>query len=163
MEPGAYLLDRSLCNSSALRKASRRMSQFYDSVLAPSGLKATQFAILNQIDRRQGEPTMIRDLAEALVLDQSTLGQNLRPLERDGLISLGLDPTDGRRRRVTLTANGRLAFEAARPLWQAAQARFENSFGAQEAAELRATLLKIASDQSLGAGLVAEGALEIQS
>jgi DNA-binding MarR family transcriptional regulator len=163
MQAGSSLLDRSICNCAALRKASRRMSQFYDSVLAPSGLKSTQFAILSQIDRRKGEPTTIRNLAEALVLDQSTLGQNLRPLERDGLISLALDPTDGRRRRVTLTANGRLAFEAARPLWQAAQARFEDSFGKQEAADLRATLLKIASDQSLVVDLIAEGAFGTQS
>jgi DNA-binding MarR family transcriptional regulator len=156
-------IDRSICNCAALRKASRRMSQFYDSVLASSGLKSTQFAILSQIDRRAGDPTAIRDLADALVLDQSTLGQNLRPLERDGLILLGSDPTDGRRRRVTLTAKGRLTLEAARPLWKAAQARFEDSFGSKEAADLRATLLKVASDHSLGAGLIAEGALEGQS
>jgi DNA-binding MarR family transcriptional regulator len=161
MELGPTLLDRSMCNFSALRKASRRMSQFYDSVLAPSGLKATQYAILNQIDRREGEPTTIRDLAEALVLDQSTLGQNLRPLERDGLISLELDPADGRRRRVVLTEKGRSAFSSAQPLWRAAQARFEDSFGAREAADLRAALLKIASDQSLS--LVAEGVLETKS
>jgi DNA-binding MarR family transcriptional regulator len=133
------------------------MSQFYDAILAPSGLKATQFAILNQIDRRGGEPTTIHDLAETLVLDPSTLGQNLRPLERDGLISLGPDPDDGRRRRVGLTAAGRSAFAAAIPLWQAAQARFEHSFGRQEAADLRASLLKIAGDPSLAAGPDAGG------
>ena len=62
-----------------------------------------------------------------------------------------------------MTAKGRAAFADARPFWQAAQARFEDSFGAQAAAELRATLMKIASDQSLEADLIAEGASEPQS
>ena len=156
-------VDRSVCNCAALRKASRRMSQFYDAVLAPSGIKGTQFAILSQIDRRRREPISIRDLAEALVLDPSTLGQNLRPLERDELIALETDPADGRRRCVVLTQKGRSAFARALPLWRIAQARFEDTFGAAAAADLRAALLRIASDPTLGAGLGSEGVLETNS
>jgi DNA-binding MarR family transcriptional regulator len=126
-----------------LRKASRRLSQFYDSALAPSGLKSTQFAMLAEIERRTGEPPTIGDLADALAMDQSTIGQNLRPLERDGLVSLQLDSTDRRRRHVTLTRKGRSRLAAARPLWSGAQARFEDSFGKRKAADLRAVLLNI--------------------
>ena len=79
------------CNCAALRKASRRMSQFYDAALAPCGLKSTQFAVLAEIERRAEMPPTIRDLAERLVMDQSTIGQNLRPLEREGLIALVTD------------------------------------------------------------------------
>jgi DNA-binding MarR family transcriptional regulator len=142
-------VERNRCNCSALRKASRRLSQLYDSALAPSGLKSTQFAIFAEIDRRISEPPTMRDLADALVMDQSTIGQNLRPLERDGLISLEQDATDRRRRHAKLTRKGRSRFAAAQPLWNAVQARFESSFGKQEAADLRAVLLKIARDQSL--------------
>jgi len=39
------------CNCTALRKASRRISQLYDAALAPSGLKITQRAILAQVAR----------------------------------------------------------------------------------------------------------------
>ena len=74
------------CNCTALRKASRRMSQFYDSTLVPSGLRSTQFAMLAELDRRADTPPTIRELSEALVMDQSTIGQNLRPLGREGLI-----------------------------------------------------------------------------
>ena len=82
------------CNCAALRKASRRMSQFYDAALAPCGLKSTQFAVLAEIERRAEMPPTIRDLAERLVMDQSTIGQNLRPLEREGLIALVTDASD---------------------------------------------------------------------
>jgi DNA-binding MarR family transcriptional regulator len=137
------------CNCVALRKASRRLSQFYDSVLAPSGLKSTQFAMLTEIDRRAHAPPTIRELSEALVMDQSTIGQNLRPLEREGLIALVQDEADRRSRRVTLTKAGRGCIAVALPLWSAAQARFENGFGQRAAAELRTVLGTIARDPSL--------------
>ncbi|MDE2361793.1 MAG: winged helix-turn-helix transcriptional regulator [Hyphomicrobiales bacterium] len=140
----------SLCNCAALRRASRRVSHFYDSALAPAGLKSTQFAMLVEIGRRAEEPPTIRDLGEALVMDQSTIGQNLRPLEREGLVAIAADPNDRRRRNIALTRKGRAKVAAARPLWEYAQARFESAFGAKESARLRATLLTIAIDLPLG-------------
>jgi len=137
------------CNCAALRKASRRMSQFYDSALAPTGLKSTQFAMLAEIERRADAPPTIRDLAEKLVMDQSTIGQNLRPLEREGLILVVTDETDRRSRRVKLTKTGRSKLAAALPLWRIAQERFESGFGKRAAAELRTVLGTIARDQSL--------------
>jgi DNA-binding MarR family transcriptional regulator len=137
------------CNCAALRKASRRMSQFYDSALAPAGLKSTQFAMLAEIERRAEAPPTIRGLAEKLVMDQSTIGQNLKPLEREGLISLVTDASDRRSRRVKLTKAGRSKLAAALPLWSIAQEQFENGFGKAAAAELRTVLGTIARDQSL--------------
>ncbi len=74
------------------------------------------------------------------MLDQSTIGQNLRPLEREGLIALVQGEADRRIRRVTLTKAGRARLAAARPLWVAAQEHFESGFGEHAAAELRAVL-----------------------
>jgi DNA-binding MarR family transcriptional regulator len=142
-------LEANRCNCGALRKASRRMSQFYDSVLAPCGLKSTQFAMLTEIDRHAAAPPTIRELAEALVMDQSTIGQNLRPLEREGLIALVQDEADRRSRRVKLTKAGRARVQAALPLWNTAQARFESGFGKHAASELRTVLATIARDGSL--------------
>lgn len=139
-------VERNRCNCASLRRASRRLSQFYDAALSASGLKSTQFAMLNEIERRQNEPPTMRDLADALVMDQSTIGQNLRPLERDGLVCLEQDARDRRRRYVKLTRKGRSRLAAALPLWSEAQARFENSFGKQKAASLRAVLLDIAGE-----------------
>ncbi len=133
----------SRCNCGALRRASRRLSQMYDAALAPSGLKSTQYAVLDEIGRREQPPTL-RDLADTLVMDQSTIGQNLRPLERDGLVALEQDDNDRRRRFVKLTRKGRARLAAAQPLWRDVQATFETHFGAQQAAELRDVLFGIA-------------------
>jgi DNA-binding MarR family transcriptional regulator len=134
-----------LCNMTALRKATRRVSQFYDVVLAPCGLRSTQRSILAQIAREEA-PTM-SDLAEALVLDLSALGHNLKPLERDGLLTIAIDVADKRSRRVTLTKRGMARLEASTSLWQEAQARFEAAFGTEEAVALRRSLARIASEE----------------
>jgi DNA-binding MarR family transcriptional regulator len=82
-------------------------------------------------------------------MDQSTIGQNLRPLEREGLIALVQDESDRRSRRIKLTRTGRARVNAAAPLWSVAQERFESGFGKRAAAELRTVLGTIARDQSL--------------
>src|SRR5260221_3324998 len=90
----------SRCNCTALRKASRRISQLYDTALAPGGLKTTQRAILAQISR--SEPTTVGALAEALVMDSGALAHTLKPLERDRLVAVEIDPDDRRNRLITL-------------------------------------------------------------
>jgi DNA-binding MarR family transcriptional regulator len=145
------IIEPGRCNCTALRKAARRMSQFYDFALAPSGLRSTQFAILVDLARRGDAPPTIRELSETLMLDQSTIGQNLRPLEREGLVALVRDEADRRSRRIKLTRQGWSRFAEARPLWREAQERFETSFGKRAAAELREVLTNVARDPSLAA------------
>lgn len=125
------------CNALALRQATRHVSQLYDRHLAAVGLKGTQFSIVARL--RDG-PRSIGDLARELVMDRTTLGRNLRPLERGGLITLEIDGADRRSRRLAVTERGREVFERARPAWQAAQLQFEKSFGRDESAALRALL-----------------------
>jgi DNA-binding MarR family transcriptional regulator len=136
------------CNCTALRKASRRLSHLYDSALAPAGLKSTQYSILSEISRLAETPPTMRELADALVMDRSTLGHNLRPLERDQLVSLEGAVTDRRRKYVVLTRKGRAIFTKAKKQWHSAQAHFEASFGITEAAELRGVLLGIAANSA---------------
>lgn len=125
------------CNALALRQATRHVSQLYDRHLAAAGLKGTQFSIVARL--RDG-PRAIGDLARELVMDRTTLGRNLRPLERAGLVTLEVDPADRRSRRLAVTERGRVVFEQARPAWQAAQLQFEKAFGRDESAALRALL-----------------------
>jgi DNA-binding MarR family transcriptional regulator len=132
-----------LCNGTALRKATRRVSQLYDAVLAPSGLRSTQRSLLTHI-ARAGAPTM-GDLAADLVLDRSALAHNLKPLERDGLVEIQVDPRDKRSRLVTLTPLGEAKLVESMALWAEAQGRFEAAFGTEEASALRAALALIAS------------------
>jgi DNA-binding MarR family transcriptional regulator len=138
------------CCGTALRKASRRVTQLYDDALEGAGLRSTQYAILTELDRRARRPPTLQELADALVMDRSSLGHTLRPLERDGLVALEVGEADRRQRLVVLTAPGRRRFLQARTLWQQAQERFIDIFGAAEAAALRATLLGIAHEERLG-------------
>ena len=70
----------SLCNCLAVRQAARRVTQFYDRFLAPSALRTTQFSILSWLSR--AGPMSIHALAQAMVMDRTTLGRNILPLER---------------------------------------------------------------------------------
>jgi DNA-binding MarR family transcriptional regulator len=132
------------CNATALRKATRRVSQLYDAVLEPSGLRGTQRAILMHIDRA-GTPSL-GELAEALVIDRGALTHNLKPLERDGLVKIIVDPKDRRNRLIALTASGRTKLAESKALWARAQRGFEAAFGVAKSASLRKALEYIASD-----------------
>lgn len=138
------------CTCGTLRKASRRISQFYDAALAPVGIKSTQFSILAEVERGSLHgPLSMCELATAMVMDRSTLGHNLRPLERDDLLSLQLTMSDRRKRHVALTRKGRATLQRARRLWRTAEGRFEKMFGKRHAAELREVLLYIAGKDAL--------------
>jgi DNA-binding MarR family transcriptional regulator len=141
---------RNACTCGSLRKASRRVSQFYDTALAPVGIKSTQYSILSEVDRRSVEgPVTMCELATAMVMDRSTLGHNLRPLARDDLVVLRMSAHDRRKRYVELTKKGRSMLQRSRRLWRHAEGRFEDIFGKEPAAELRAVLLGIAGNKEL--------------
>src|ERR1700733_4691572 len=92
------------CNCLALRQAARHLTQLYDQFLAPSGLRGTQYSILARL-KRKGSMT-INALATELVMDRTTLGRNIRPLQRDGLIDAVPGKSDRRSRELRLTRAG---------------------------------------------------------
>jgi DNA-binding MarR family transcriptional regulator len=140
---------RTRCNCTALRKATRRVSQLYDSALEPCGLRATQRAILNHIARNGTPP--IGELADALVMDRGALTHNLKPLERDGFVKISVDPDDRRNRLIALTASGRTKLAESEALWARAQQGFEAAFGAAKSSSLRKALEYLVSDQFVNA------------
>ena len=131
------------CNCLALRQAARHVTQFYDQHLAAAGLRTTQFSILAKL--RGLGPMTINALARELVMDRTTLGRTMLPLERDGLISISDDAHDRRSRDLTLTKAGAERLQRAAKLWANAQKAFEVKFGARRAADLRALLREAAS------------------
>ena len=126
------------CNCLALRQATRHVTQFYDRFISPLGLRATQYSILARLHRK-GAMT-INALAADLVMDRTTLGRNIRPLQRDGLIAIGAGETDRRRKELRLTRAGTQRFQAAQKGWTKAQAEFEHAFGVRRAKALRTLL-----------------------
>src|SRR5262245_8172043 len=133
------------CNCFAVRSAARHGSQFYDQFLAPIGLRTTQFSILAKLKRRG--PLTINVLANDMVMDRTTLGRNVLPLERDGLIRIESIASDRRAKELHLTSAGEKRLQAARQGWSKAQAQFETTFGRRRTADLRALLRAVvASD-----------------
>jgi DNA-binding MarR family transcriptional regulator len=126
------------CNCLALRQAMRQVTQFYDQFMAPIGLRSTQFSILARLQRNG--PMAINALAAEMIMDRTTLGRNILPLQRDGLIRVGRGPGDRRSKELHLTEAGAAKVRAGVKRWAAAQARFETIFGAERASELRALL-----------------------
>src|SRR6266852_5678529 len=114
------------CVCNTLRMVSRAVTQLYDDVLRPSGLRVTQFSILAAI-ARVGEANL-KVLEDTLAIDQTTLTRSLNLLERDGVIERASHP-DGRIKAMRLTSKGRRALEAARPLWAQAQGKVLREFG----------------------------------
>jgi DNA-binding MarR family transcriptional regulator len=139
------------CSAAVMRMAARRISQFYDGYLAPEDLKVSQYSVLSTAARRRDQPPTVNDLADELGMDRSTLGHNLRPLERDGFVVLEADKVDKRIRRVVVTDLGRAKREACRKLWVLAQGHFEKAFGKERTEELAGLLMSIARDLDLGA------------
>jgi DNA-binding MarR family transcriptional regulator len=133
------------CNNAAIRQAARMLGQLYDDALAPSGLRATQHNLLNTIHVMDA-PTL-REMAPALVMDLSALGQSLKPLVRDGLVAIVPDAQDRRAKRAMLTKAGSKKLQETARLWRHAQDRFEIAFGPRRAEELRESLAGVSTDE----------------
>jgi DNA-binding MarR family transcriptional regulator len=112
-------------------------------------LRSTQRTILSQI-ARSGTPPL-GELAEALVMDRGALTHNLKPLQRDGLVKISVDPQDRRNRLVALTAQGRAKLAESDALWARAQRGFEAGFGTTKSASLRKALEFLVSDNFVNA------------
>ena len=136
------------CNCLAVRQAARHITQFYDQLLAPSGMRTTQFSILAKL--RQLGPMPINALAQQMVMDRTTLGRNILPLERDGLIAVEPGKRGKRSKTLRLTETGAARFRAATKAWVQAQRQFETAFGAERTAAMR-TLLHAVAATDLGA------------
>jgi len=121
---------------------------FYDRHLAPSGLTISQFGMLATLKNKG--PLTINALAAELAVDRTTLGRNILPLERDGILVIKPSATDRRSKELRLSALGEKRFREARKYWLDAQADFEGTFGDRKAFDLR-HLLKDLLGSEVGA------------
>ena len=138
-------MQAAVCNCLALRQAARHVSRFYDQCLAPTGLRTTQFSILAKL-KRLG-PMTINTLAGELVMDRTTLGRTMLPLERDGLIKIENGAEDRRSKELRLTNAGARRIDDALAIWRLAQRRFEAEFGEKRASNLRNELRAVVASE----------------
>lgn len=116
-----YVRDHCLCL--ATQRAARALGRRFDEALRPLDLTNGQFSLLMSLNRP--EPPTIGAVAELLAMDRTTLTAALKPLERRGLVMLGVDPTDRRSRRLTLTDKGLALLGQAVPVWEAEHGALE--------------------------------------
>jgi DNA-binding MarR family transcriptional regulator len=129
------------CNCLAIRRAARYITQIYERHLSSTGLTAAQFSILARLGRRP-EQTML-ELADAMLMERTTLVRALKPLERDGLIHSEPAKHDARTHVFSLTQPGKDRLAEARVGWRAAQEEFETKFGRARAKALRTELFSL--------------------
>lgn len=108
-----FVRDHCLCLAS--QRAARALSRRFDERFRALGITSGQFSLLNALNRPA--PPSIGSVADLLVMDRTSLTANLKPLQRDGLVSMEPDPSDRRIRRLVLTLAGKQALARAMPIW----------------------------------------------
>ncbi len=125
-----------VCGCFNLRKAARTVTQLYDDILQPTGLRSTQLVILLTLALEA--QMSLSHLARELHVSSSTLTRNLMPLERDRLIRKSARGKRGK--LVKLTQKGRNVLNTAVPQWVKAQQKFTEMVGEHEWEDLRPRL-----------------------
>ena len=129
---------RDTCLCLHVQRAARAMARHFDEALRPVALTNGQFSLLMSLNRPQ--PPAMGEVAALLAMDRTTLTANLKPLERRGLLTVSVDESDRRSRRLALTATGRTLLAKAFPIWKASHAAVERRLAGSDPDRLRADL-----------------------
>jgi MarR family transcriptional regulator for hemolysin len=134
-----------ICLAHALRRADRVVSQLYNEHLAPLGLRVTQFSILRALDIMGN--TTASQVQEMLVMDQTTVSRALKPLIRDGYISVAEGATK-REKSLSLSTEGKKLYQRALVPWNEAQKSFRKKLGKGQDDHLIALSNQVVSTKS---------------
>lgn len=134
---GRLAQEESTCVAFNIRKAARAVTHLYDKRMRPAGVRSTQLPILGKTLIL--EPVTVTRLAEATVMDRTTLTRNLSLLEKQGLIQVDRG-NDRREREVRLTDRGREVLAQVYPIWKEVQAEMARRFGSERLARLLSEL-----------------------
>lgn len=130
-------MNKDICHCIVLRKASRKVSAYYDEALAPLGINIAQFSLLRNISRMA--PVSLTDLGARVELDRSTVGRNAKVLERMGLVAIR-PGKDQREAELTVSEAGHSILREGAPLWDSVQDKIEQRLGPDGADRLRELL-----------------------
>lgn len=126
------------CTCFRLQRLTRRVTAVYNRALAPTGMRVTQYSLLNNL--RHAGPLPLTALAELLDMDRTTLSRNLRPLSDAGWVTVRPSAEDARVRMVGLTKAGESHLQAARAYWKRAQEEVKATIGADDLTQLHEML-----------------------
>lgn len=142
------------CPATLVRKAARFITGVFDEALRPLEIQTSQANLLVAVATFGEAGAGMGALADALLMERTTLTRNVRPLEKAGLVRVARSPDDARARLVLLTPAGERLIARIPPLWEQAQRQLRQSIGAQKMKSLHGELaefVKLAA-QSRGAG-----------
>nr|WP_255616809.1 MarR family transcriptional regulator [Aurantimonas sp. VKM B-3413] len=131
-----FVRDHCLCLH--VQRAARALARRFDAALKPFGLTNGQFSLLMSLNRPQ--PAPFGPVADLLAMDRTTLTAALKPLERQGLLTISVDPRDRRSRLLSLTPEGRQRLAAALPAWRETHAAIDAEHPDVDPDRLRADL-----------------------
>jgi DNA-binding MarR family transcriptional regulator len=124
--------DRSMpelpCMCASLRRATRALTQVYETELRPLGLRSSQLTIL-QVLSRTGELTQ-RSLGEILSMDSTSLTRTLAVMLREGWLTERRGE-DRRERWIGMARAGEKKLSNALPVWEKVQNRLRQEIGPQ--------------------------------
>ena|ERR1700722_10410953 len=143
--PAAMKLQSLPCYCATLRQAARAATSFYEEALADSGVRGTQFTILQVL--KMAPDLQTTEVGKLLGIDQTTATRTLA-LMRKGKLVGDSKGTDRRERRWRLTPHGEATFRRVLPKWEAAQAMVERRLGRAEAAALKKSAFRAATEFS---------------
>jgi DNA-binding MarR family transcriptional regulator len=138
LETTLHVRDTCLCLH--LQRAARVVARRFDEAFRSLGITQGQFSLLMSLNRPT--PPTMGSVAGLLAMDRTTLTANLKPLERRGLLTITVDDSDRRSRRLALTAEGRALLAAAVPIWKRTHAALERQLK-RPADALRADLMAL--------------------
>ena len=121
------------CLAVRLRLLNRVITNLYDDVLRPLGLRASQLNILT-VTGKLGLARPAR-VCEILQLDTSTLSRNVERMRAQGWLEV-VPEEDARAQPFRLTAQGTRMIEKAFPAWQEGQRRASELLGKEGTALL---------------------------
>ncbi|ARF16621.1 MarR family winged helix-turn-helix transcriptional regulator [Sporosarcina ureae] len=131
-EQAKYIID--VCASANLRTVSGSLTQLYNHLLKPTGLKITQYYMLGNI--YTSPDISISRLGEMMLLDQTTVTRNLNILNEAGYVQIKRAEQDSRTKVVTITKLGYEKLNDATPIWVQVQEQIEGAIGKAEYMDL---------------------------
>lgn len=138
------IMVRDSCLCLHVRRAARTIARRFDDAFRPLDLTSGQYSLLMSLNRPY--PPHMKDVADLLAMDRTTLTANLKPLERRGLVEITPDPKDKRGRLLTLTTDGMALLARAFPIWQKTQSDLEGLVADSNADQLLADLISLSRE-----------------
>jgi DNA-binding MarR family transcriptional regulator len=115
------------CACFSVRKAARSITHLYDGVISESGIHAAQFSLLQVA--KFNKDIRLTDMANAAVMNRTTLTRNLKPLIEKGYLIVRQGDDDKRIKIINITVKGLDILKYAEPLWEQAQSDFASKIG----------------------------------